>query len=738
MRAVFQTAPPPCVQGPGVGPGARPSASMAAVRLPRVAFLRGIAAVYLCAFTSLYVQIPGLYGREGILPARKMLRFTGKTLLDQLKDSPTLLWLCPSLGLDTEQGMELICLLGIILSFTALLAEPLRDSFVFACLWFLYLSVYQVGQVFLYFQWDSLLLETGFLAILVAPLYLRKWRTAPSQHYDNVTFWLVRWLFFRLMFASGVVKLTSRCPTWWGLTALTYHYETQCIPTAVAWFAHQLPVWFHKLSVVITYVLEIPVPLLFFAPTRRLRLFAFYGQILLQVLIIITGNYNFFNMLTIILGFSLLDDQHISNWFGCSKAQNTERPGFLQRLQGLAVTLFELAVVGALVYGTVHYFGLGVNWEKWSIESKIDFTYHEFIHCLKIVTPITIWIGVLSLSWEILTSLLNSLMTRGFLAKLWATSLWVVFATAAAAMFSVSLVPHSFIDYETSSSLRTEILRLYNMVDRYELVNSYGLFRRMTGVGGRPEVIVEGSYDGQRWTEIDFMYKPGNLSLSPPLVSPHQPRLDWQMWFAALGDHRQSPWFTSFVHRLLQGKTDVIRLVQVDESKYAFSSKPPTYIRAQLYKYWYTKYGIDNSLKDWWTRQHVGEFFPSVTLGDPNLESLLHEFGFKDKASPKRIVKDLLPSILQMTRKQVEPYSGEWVIRGLFIAVVLISWLKALTNRKAKGSRLKPTVGRAEGKDANAGEKADYDGRRKEFRQTESRMRPPIDEHLPVNVRKRK
>ncbi|XP_072922808.1 lipase maturation factor 2a isoform X1 [Hemitrygon akajei] len=711
---------------------------MAAFRLPRVAFLWGVAAVYLCAFASLYVQIPGLYGREGILPARKMLRFTGKTLLDQLKDSPTLLWLCPSLGLDTEQGLELICLLGIILSFTALLFEPLRDCFVFACLWFLYLSVYQVGQVFLYFQWDSLLLETGFLAILVAPLYLRKWRTAPSKHYDNITFWLVRWLFFRLMFASGVVKLTSRCPTWWGLTALTYHYETQCIPTAVAWFAHQLPFWFQKFSVVITYVLEIPVPLLFFAPTRRLRLFAFYGQVLLQVLIIITGNYNFFNLLTIILGFSLLDDQHISGWFGYSKARKTERLGFLQRLQAVAVAVIELAVLGALAYGTIHYCGLSVDWEKWSIESKIGLTYHEFTHWLKIVTPITIWIGVISLTWEILTSLLNSLMTRGFFAKLWATSSCVVFASAAAAMFSVSLVPYSFIDYETSSSLRPEILQLYKVVDRYELVNSYGLFRRMTGVGGRPEVVVEGSYDGQQWTEIDFMYKPGNVSLPAPLVTPHQPRLDWQMWFAALGHHKQSPWFTSFVHGLLQGKADVIRLVQVDKSKYPFSTKPPTYVRAQLYKYWYTKYGTDSSLKDWWTRRHVEEFFPSVTLGDPNLESLLHEYGFKDKAFPKRIVKDLLPSILQMTRKQVEPYSGECVIRGLFIAVILISWLKALTNRKDKGSQLKPTVGKAEGKGAGVDEKTDYGRRKKEFRQTEGKMQHPTDEHLPANVRKRK
>uniref|UniRef100_UPI00398E70FB lipase maturation factor 2a n=1 Tax=Pristiophorus japonicus TaxID=55135 RepID=UPI00398E70FB len=239
--------------------------------------------------------------------------------------------------------------------------------------------------------------------------------------------------------------------------------------------------------------------------------------------------------------------------------------------------------------------------------------------------------------------------------------------------------------------------------------------------------------------EIEFMYKPGNLSAAPPLVAPHQPRLDWQMWFVALGDHRNSPWFTSFIYRLLQGKTDVIRLVQVDETKYAFSTKPPTYIRAQLYKYWYTIHSTDSVLNDWWTRQHVREFFPSVALGDPNLESLLHEYGFKDKASPKRVVKDLLPSILQMAREQVEPYSGEWVLLGMFTALLVVSLLKALTSCKAKGSRLKPSGRRAEGKDASGGgEEVDADGRRKELRRLEGKVRPPAEDQSLENVRRRK
>lgn len=182
--------------------------------------------------------------------------------------------------------------------FFRLAFQQFCNAFVFILLWVLYLSVYQIGQVFLYFQWDIMLLESGCITILVAPLfYNSKSRTSTPR--DRICFWLIKWLFFRLMFASGVVKLTSKCPMWWGLTgmslilyyhvkikssrllyvALTVHYESQCIPTTLAWYFHHLPVWFHKLSVVATLIIEIILPFLFFSPFRKLRVFACYGQV---------------------------------------------------------------------------------------------------------------------------------------------------------------------------------------------------------------------------------------------------------------------------------------------------------------------------------------------------------------------------------------------------------------------------------------------------------------------------
>ncbi|XP_072216729.1 lipase maturation factor 2 isoform X2 [Excalfactoria chinensis] len=709
-------------------------------RRPRELFLAGLAAAYLAAFVSLYLQIPGLYGRDGILPARRVLRLSGKGLWEQLRDVPTLLWLGPHLGLDTEQGMELLCLLGAVGSMAALLCSSLRDSLLFAVLRVFYLSLYQVGQVFLYFQWDSLLLEAGFLAVLVAPLRLFKWRSTAWRPHDSVTFWLVRWLLFRLMFASGVVKLTSRCPTWWGLTALTYHYETQCIPTPAAWYAHQLPVWFQKFSVVATYVIEIAVPLLFFMPIRRLRLFAFYCQVLLQILIILTGNYNFFNALTIVLAFSLLDEEHVGHWTGRGKKKNSSSwpPTFLSFLS----TLLELATYALLLYWSIHYFSLEIDWKKRLLESKVAFTYHEFTQWLRAVTLPLVGLGFLSLSWEILSALYRCACIRGFFWKLWATLQWAIFATATVGMFAVSLVPFTYIDYESNGKLWPGIHQMFSAVERFQVVNSYGLFRRMTGVGGRPEVVLEGSYDKQSWTEIEFMYKPGNVSAAPAVVAPHQPRLDWQMWFAALAHHSSSPWFASFVHRLLQGKEDVIRLVQVDEDKYPFSTQPPTYLRAQLYKYWFTHSAESGvGAARWWRRQHVQEFFPTVSLGDPTLDDLLAQHGLKDKLPLKRPVDAFLPWLLSSVRRLSLPFSPHVVLWSLYLVAATTFLLRAMARRPRGGApptrHKAPKQQRGEQGEKN-GQLRRKEGSREAEEKGESRNRGGADGEGPRGTKRRK
>ncbi|XP_029951215.1 lipase maturation factor 2a [Salarias fasciatus] len=658
---------------------------MGEITLPRRMFLWCMAAIYMCAFVSLYVQIPGLYGNDGLLPARWQLRYSGKPLVEQLLSSPTLLWLGPRVGLDTHTAMELLCLLGAALSLAATLVEALRDSLVFLCLWAFYLSLYQVGQVFLYFQWDNLLLETGFLCILVAPMTLIRGSRGVKEH-DRVTFWLNRWLLFRLMFASGVVKLTSRCPTWWGLTALTYHYETQCIPTPLAWFAHQLPVWWQKLSVVGTFVIEIAAPFLFFSPLRRLRLGAFYLQVLLQLLIILSGNYNFFNLLTLTLCLSLLDDQHVHFWLRRPQRRETNTD---RKLWSRLCYLLEIAVWSLLIFGAIIGFDLQVDKLKNGVSSRTAFTFHQFNQFLKTVTIPCIWIGVLSLTWELLSSLFWCACVSGFLRRFWRMTQLSVFAVATVLMFTVSLVPFSYIEYDSHARLWPAVRRAHDMVHRYQLVNSYGLFRRMTGVGGRPEVVIEGSYDAITWTEIEFMYKPGNLSAAPPVVTPHQPRLDWQMWFAALGPQNQAPWFSSLMQRLLQGKADVIKLIQTDVSQYPFHRQPPAYLRAHRYRYWFTEPKADGSYPErWWRRVYDEEFYPTVHLGHTFLESMLSQYGLKDKSAPRRLSNSSTARAVRWVRSQVDGFSGHTIVWTLLACSATFCLLQGLFSRKKLG---KPT-----------------------------------------------
>ncbi|KAM5250586.1 lipase maturation factor 2 isoform 2-T2 [Hipposideros larvatus] len=646
---------------------------MAGSRLPRQLFLQGVAAVFLFAFASLYTQIPGLYGSDGILPARRTLRPQGKGRWQQLWEVPTLLWEAPQLGLDTAQGLELLSLLGSLLALGALLLRRLCHPLTYLLLWAAYLSACQVGQVFLYFQWDSLLLETGFLAVLVAPLRQPpQGGLARASPHEGLPFWLVRWLLFRLMFASGVVKLTSRCPAWWGLTALTYHYETQCLPTPASWFAHHLPVWLHRLSVVATFLIEVAVPPLFFVPARRLRLAAFYCQVLLQVLIITTGNYNFFNLLTLVLTTALLDDKHLAAESGNSLCKKT--PTFWPK--ALLTLLLELAVGGLLAYGTVHYFGLEVDWEQHTVHSRTTFTFHQFSQWLKMVTLPTMWLGAASLTWELLTALWRWTQVQGWLQKIWAAIQLSIFGTATVALFTISLVPYSYMEPSTHGRLWTGAHRLFGTVEHLQLANSYGLFRRMTGLGGRPEVVLEGSYDGHHWTEIEFMYKPGNVSRLPPVVVPHQPRLDWQMWFAALGPHTHSPWFTSLVLCLLQGKEPVIRLIQNDVARYPFHKQPPTFVRAQRYKYWFSQPGEQGR---WWRRQWAEEFFPAVSLGDPTLDMLLRQFGLQDKSPPRtRSSSNILAQALLWVRRQLSPLEAPILLWGLIFTVGAIRVMQAL------------------------------------------------------------
>ncbi len=248
--------------------------------LTRWLFLRALGAIYLVAFVSLWTQIGGLIGHNGVLPADQFMSAVKQQCdaqgigLERFHLLPTLCWFDSS-----DSFLNLQCAAGTL--FAILLIAGIAPAPCLALLWLIYLSLATVGQDFLGFQWDNLLLEAGFLAIFLAPLQLLPnfSREAPPS---KIALWLLRLLLFKLMFSSGCVKLLSGDPNWRNLTALTFHYQTQPLPTWIGWYASQLPLWFQKFSCAAMFAIELGAPWLIFAP-RRIRFFGGTAIAVLQI-----------------------------------------------------------------------------------------------------------------------------------------------------------------------------------------------------------------------------------------------------------------------------------------------------------------------------------------------------------------------------------------------------------------------------------------------------------------------
>ena len=441
-------------------------------------FLCLLGLAYLAAFWSMAVQIVGLVGKDGILPATDLMaaarQFTdarGLSAVGRVLTLPTLCWISAS---DTV--LHVLCGSGIALALLLMLG--VAPIVVLPLLWIDYLSLSVVLRDFLSFQWDSLLLETGLLAVFVAPVALLEHPRRPVDPSPPAR-WLLWWLLFRLTFASGVVKLASGDPTWHNLTALTFHYETQPLPTPIGWYAHHLPPMLQKISTALVLTIELAVPWLIFMG-RRLRLVACGTLAGLQLLIAVTGNYTFFNLLTLALLVLLLDD-------------------------GVFRSKPELAAPVRNRFGFL--------WRRWA--------------------PIGAAVVTLPVSASILAGQLG-------------------LPLRASALFGP----------------------LEDAVAQFRSVNAYGLFAVMTTT--RPEIVVEGSSDGVSWLAYEFKYKPGDVGRGLPWVAPHQPRLDWQMWFAALSEYEREPWFERFCRRLLEGSPAVLALLAGNP----FPREPPRFVRA--------------------------------------------------------------------------------------------------------------------------------------------------------------
>lgn len=463
----------------------------------RAVFVRAVAVVYAAAVLSLWVQVDGLIGPDGILPLGDHLQRVAAHLgLERFWQLPTLLWFLPS-----HLGPHLLCAGGVALAVAVVVGTPV-DGLLLAGMWAIYLSLAGGGQIFLGFQWDSLLIEVVAVASLWSP-----WLPGPPRPPPAPARWLAYWVVFKLFFFGGLVKLTSGDPTWRDGTALTFHYETQPLPNPLSWHAHQLPVAVHAASQWLMFVIELAVPFAVFGGARARRL-AFGPLVLLLGLLALTGNYGFFQLLGAALCLSLLDD---ATWRRLLPARALDRlPAAEQPARLVAAPLVVGLVLTSLLFAA-------------------DFDRLP--------------------GW----------------GQAWARAAWP-----------------------------------------FHTANSYGLFAVMTT--DRPVVVFETSRDGVSWEPLWLPHQTGPLDRPPSQVAPHMPRLDWQLWFAALGDCRHNPW-------VLRTQLQLSRRSRATWALFGAEPPPedgaPLRVRTTRWSYRFAPPGAP----DWFVRDEPSPYCPAVPPG---------------------------------------------------------------------------------------------------------------------------
>jgi lipase maturation factor 1 len=517
--------------------------------IPRWIFLRALAAIYFSAFYSLLFQIKGLIGPEGILPAQQYLTSVARAM------GGSKYWYAPSLFWISSSDRMLMAVTWVGLAAACVAFLNLWPRFSFLVCWVCFLAFVTASGEFSEYQSDGMLLEAGFLALFFAP---RGWTPGwdVNDPVSRASLWLLQWEWFRIYFESGMVKLLSGDEQWRNMTAMDEYYQNGPLPTWIGWYVEHLGHWFHAASAAGTLVMELGIVLMLFFP-RRMRLLCFCIVTPWEIGVILTGNYTFLNYLVLSLGFLLLDDTMLRvlvprRWRLPTVEQpdggsgNDETLSILSMKRDAAEEVAVATLVGK--EGRV-----GAGWKRrMARQGKV--------------------LG-LAVSAVLLT--------------------WIAYDT------TVEMIRIPFREIP----LPTEPVA---WLDPFRIANQYGLFAVMTR--GRYEIEFQGSNDGTNWTPYLFCNKPQALNEAPRIYAPYQPRFDWNLWFASLGDWRQNDIVPLTEERLLENDADVLALFKNNPFE-----TPPRLVRAVLWRYWFTSVDEKRRAGNWWRREFLGLYAPVIT-----------------------------------------------------------------------------------------------------------------------------
>ncbi len=507
---------------------------------PRWLFLRALGLICFSAFYSLLFQIVGLIGPDGILPASRFLQQLPASLgWIRYWYAPTLLWFGSGPG-----ALKALCWAGLLASILLFLNIWPRAA-IAVCL-ISYLSFVAAAQDFSSYQSDGMLLAACFLSLFFAPPGLLP-GLGESHPPSRASLFLLQWLWFRIYFESGVVKMASGDPEWRHLTALYDYYSNGPLPDWIGWYAQHLPHWVNGALAFTTLGMELVLVWLFFLP-RPFRILCFFLITPFQIGIILTANLAFLNYFVLSFGILLLDDRFLRAAFRWFKRVRSGREG---EHHGRA-------------------FAIVSRW--WSSPIRAN-------------TASASETNPVSASWW--RRALQAVSTAGTGVILG----WIFYVDTALLLlmlFPALPLPASPIE----------------ALEPFRIANQYGLFAVMTRA--RYEIEFQGSRDGKTWIAYPFRYKPQDPHEAPRIYAPYQPRFDWNLWFASLGTVRQYPFVLRTEALLLSNDSSVLSLFAGNP----FDGQPPTMVRAVVWQYWFTSAKTLRTEGLWWRRKLLGLYAP--------------------------------------------------------------------------------------------------------------------------------
>lgn len=458
----------------------------------RFLFLRVLGLTYLFAFLSAALQVKPLLGENGLTPATtylERLRRRFATAWEKWWQHPTLFWLDSS-----DNALRVASWIGVGLSLLVTLG--LANAPLLVALWALYLSIVKVGQVWYGYGWESQLLETGLLAVFVAPPL----NPLPFSAYQApvITVALAGWLVLRVYLGAGLIKLRGD-ESWRDLTALQYHFETQPLPNPLSPYFHHLPDTILNGLTFLTHVVQLGAPWLLLGPPSVRAA----GAIILvgfQLVLMLSGNLSFLNLVTIAPALLLIPDTVVTTL-----------------LPGLSI-------------------------------------------------PAATW------SWP-----------------------WHAWAYA---------VIIAYLSIPVVRNLCSNDQRMNASFNQFHICNTYGAFGSVTKE--RRELVIQGTRatnpTSDDWKTYEFPAKPTDTRGGLPVIAPYQPRLDWQLWFAAFTPPSRQRWLHRFLDKLKANDEHATDLVETNP----FHDDPPRKIRVQYYRYHLNPASADQT----WSREYLGEYLP--------------------------------------------------------------------------------------------------------------------------------